>query len=131
MNAKKHINPPCCSNCDSSIDGHPYVEQLESKNKELIKFANEGLSPLEWKDLENVNKLKSLVATEQEENKGLKVQMRALQDSINELIEENNNFKLIFYSKLIKKLELVSEGKLKLVPYMIDIAKKIETLENQ
>ena len=55
------------------------IYDLESQNKELIEFANKGLTPLEWKDLENVNKLKSLMAIEQAKNK--------------ELIEENNQLR--------------------------------------
>lgn len=39
---EKHINPPCCNNCDLAIDGHPHVQDLEKRlevaEMESLKF---------------------------------------------------------------------------------------------
>lgn len=65
-----------------------YADQLESELKRIVKFVNAGLTPLEWKDVENANQLKSLIAIHQRqidkleaENKSLKENLQAIAGS--------------------------------------------------
>ena len=52
---------------DYVSDVNKHFDQLDKEKKALQAIIEKGFSPLEIKDIENVNKFKALIATQQKE----------------------------------------------------------------